>query len=101
MDDIAPPTLRGRVGEHFRFVDGAGRGVDMRLRDVIERGSPAAGSLLAIFTADGEHGFEQGLHTVQHDALLATELFVVPSSPTEMCVTFTWQAPVDEKAAPR
>ena len=50
-------------------------------------------STVLIFETDEPHALEQGNRTVRHPDLPDTVLFVVPSSPTELCVTFTRLAP--------
>ena len=88
MDDISPATLADREGQLFTV-----GGVPMRLTALARTDHGTAGSLSATFAGEAPHELGQDVVVVSHADLADTDLLVVPSTATDVVVTFTWLAP--------
>ncbi|WP_338181978.1 hypothetical protein [Jatrophihabitans sp.] len=88
MDAISTTELMGRRGQSFTIA-----GLPARLAVVSETAFDGGGMVEAVFVAEQPHRLEQGTYPVGHAELATIDLFVVPSSASELCVTFTWLDP--------
>jgi hypothetical protein len=85
--ELALDTFAGRVGEAFsvRGVPGSGEPVVLALAEAVAVGEAAATGARVpfslLFTGPAENILPQGIYRVEHEALGATEIFIVPLAP--------------------
>ena len=93
LEHFTTATFAGRVGETFRILPDGGRPVDAALAEVTVLGASATGSAVTgrdggrgeafslVFRAPREASLPQRTYRVEHDAIGAFELFLVPIGP--------------------
>ena len=94
VDTISATTLPGREGEGFTIDS-----LEFRLTSVVQSSFDGGGALLAVFTSESPHGLDQGSRVLAHPELESAAVLAVPSSATEVCVTFTWMTPEEPASA--
>ncbi len=89
IDDFAP-----RLGQTFRLQLGGGQALSLELVEVKDRGRSSVGGperscYALLFRSPGEDRFvPQRTYTVEHDALGAVEMFLVPRGPDGRGMTY-------------
>lgn len=84
----------GRIGEQFRMQLGGGQALALELVEVRDNGRSAVGGpdrtcFALLFRSPGEQRFApQRIYTVEHDALGALDMFLVPRGPDGHGMTY-------------
>lgn len=84
----------GRIGERFRMQLGGGQAVELELVEARDKGRTAIGGpdrscFALLFRSPGEKRFApQSTYSVEHEALGALEMFLVPRGPDALGMTY-------------